>query len=477
MSDAVATVVNETVQVTITGSELLTPLVTAATAAKDDAETAQTAAEAAQAAAETARDEAADRTAEILRIMGRADLYGIVLLSNAAAFLSGGVEILPLASPAYYRIGGTEDTALADMPGITITRASTGYARTVAGTYTSFASGAARITDRGLLTEPAATNLFPRYAPTQAQLTVGTNSSNTTEPASPPISGIQWLAPVNTSGVAGAYQSFSLAASTTYTISCMVETTDGSQPVAGPINASTDFSFVAAGQALTTGTHSYLRLSGNTWLVWHTFTTAGTISSTSGGIQRTTTQNTRALKVSGFQIETGSRVTSPIITTGASATRAADVIQITGLAIGQEVTVAADIALTGADSTVLSAGRVIFDLDSGTTANRVYANNVNGALGFTTVVSSASTASVEVAGTAAIDATVKLAYRSKVNDFRMARGGTLSTADTSGAVPSSLTRLTIGGISTGTLQLNGFIRRLVIIPAALTDAQLQTLTA
>lgn len=476
MSDAVATVVNETVQVTITGSELLTPLVTAATAAKDDAETAQTAAEAAQAAAETARDEAAARTAEILRIMGRADLYGIVLLSNAAAFLSGGVEILPLASPAYYRIGGTEDTALADMPNITITRASTGYARTVAGTFTSFASGAARITDRGLLTEPAATNLFPRYAPTQAQLVQNTGTTNTTEPASPPISGLQWLQ-VGAGGTALAYQAITLTAATTYTASCLIETTDGSSPVGGPNNASTDFSFIMAGVVLTATTYNYLRLSGNTWLVWTTFTTAGSISSTNCGVFRQATQNTRTLKFSGFQVETGSRATSPIVTTGASATRAADVIQMTGLAIGQEVTVAADIALTGGDSTVTSAGRFIFDLDSGTTANRVYANNVNGALGFTTVVSSLTTASVEVAGTAAIDTTVKLAYRSKLDDFRMARDGTLSTADTSGAVPSSLTRVTIGGISTGANQLSGFIRRLVIIPAALTDAQLQTLTA
>ncbi len=476
MSDAVATVVNETVQVTITGSELLTPLVTAATTAKDAAEDAQDAAEAAQAAAETARDEAADRTAEILRIMGRADLYGITLLSNASAFLSGGVEVLPLASPAYYRIGGTEDTALADMPGITITRASTGYARTVAGTFTSFASGAARITDRGLLVEPAATNLFPRYAPTTAQLGTGTNTSNTTEPSSPPISSLQWLQ-VGAGGVGIAYQAVTLTAATTYTASCMIETPDGSSPVGGPNNASTDFSFVMAGVVLSSGTYNYLRLSGNTWLVWHTFTTAGSISSTNCGIFRQATQNTRTLKFAGFQIETGSRATSPIVTTGSSATRAADVIQITGLTIGQEVTVAADIALTGGDSTVTSAGRFIFDLDGGTTADRVYANNVNGALGFATVAASSTTASVEVAGTAAIDATVKLAYRSRVNDFRMARGGTLSTADTSGAVPSALTRLTIGGISTGANQLSGFIRRLVIIPAALTDAQLQTLTA
>lgn len=476
MSDAVATIVNETVQVTITGSELLTPLVTAATAAKDDAEAAQAAAEDAQAAAETARDEAADRTAEILRIMGRADLYGVTLLSDAAAFLSGGVEVLPLASPAYYRVGGTEDTALADMPNLTITRASTGYARNVDGTYTAFASGAARITDRGLMVEPSATNLCPRFAPTQAQLGSNSNTSDTTAPASPPISGLNWLQ-IGAGGAAFAYQAVTLAANTTYTIASFVETPDGSSPVGGPNNASTDFTFIAAGVLLTTGTYNYLRLSGNVWLVWHTFTTAASISSTNCGIFRYATQNTRTLKFAGFQIETGSRATSPIVTTGSSATRAADVIQMTGLSIGQEVTVVADIALTAGDSTVLSAGRFVFDLDGGTTADRIYANNVSGALGFSTVVSSSSTASVEVAGTAAVDATVKLAYRSKVNDFRMARGGTLSTADTSGAVPSALTRLTIGGISTGANQLSGFIRRLVIIPAALTDAQLQALTA
>lgn len=470
MTKAIVRQVENQVRIIVAGSELLKPLVAIATGAATAAETAETGAVAARNEAEGFRDEAADRTAEILGIMGRADLYGIEPLSQAAAFLTGGVEVLPLSG--YFRVGGSEDTALSDMPGMTITRASVGYARTVAGTFTSFASGAARITDRGLLVEPAATNLFTRFAPTVAQFNASTNTSDATAPASPPIAGQQWVQ-VGAGGAGFAYQTVTLSPSTTYTASIFVETPDGSSPVGGPNNASTDFSFVMAGVIITAETHYYLRLSGNVWQVWVTFTTAATVSSTNCGVFRQATQNTRTLKFSGFQVEAGSRVSSPIVTTGATATRAADVIQLTGLAIGQEVTVMAEVAVTGAGSA--TGGRFLFDLDDGASANRLYASN-SGGFGFATVVSSSTTGSVAVAGPAAIDETVKLAYRSKANDFRMARGGTLSTADTSGAVPSSFSRLTLGGTSGGTVQLGGFLRRLVVIPAALTDAQLQTMS-
>ncbi|MEH6697192.1 MAG: hypothetical protein V7672_00690 [Brevundimonas sp.] len=475
MSDAVVTVVDQVVHVSISGSELLTPLVSAAAASAAAAGEAETGAETARDAAEGFRDEAEDRTAAVLAILARADLYGITETTNAVAFMAGGVEVLPLSS--YFRSGGSVSALLSGLSGISITRASVGYARTAAGTYTSFASGAARITDRGLMVEPAATNLFPRFAPTAAQLSTGANAADTTAPSSPPIAGLNWLTLTNTSGTANALQPVTLAVSTTYTMSVLVETPDGSQPVAGPLNGTGDFSFVLSNVTQASGTPRYERLSGNVWRVSLTVTTPGTLSSTSNGIVRFSAQNNRICKFAGFQIETGSRATSPIVTTGATATRAADVIQLPGLSIGQEVTVLADVALTGGDSSILSGSRFLFDLDDGGTSNRIYANNVSGGFGFATVVSSSTTGSVEVAGTAAVDATVKLAYRSKVDDFRMARGGTLSTVDTSGAVPSSFSRLTIGGISGGTLQLSGFIRRLVVIPAARDDAELQALTA
>jgi len=48
------------------------------------------------------------------------------------------------------------------IPGWTFTRASTGYAETAAGALVAFASGAPRITDKGLLVEEARTNLLLR---------------------------------------------------------------------------------------------------------------------------------------------------------------------------------------------------------------------------------------------------------------------------------------------------------------------------
>ena len=85
---------------------------------------------------------------------------GLSLLQQATAYLGG---IAP-----YHYWDFTTDRALfasADVgdvdntPGWSFTRASTGYAETVAGTLTSFTSGALRRTDKGVLIEGARTNL------------------------------------------------------------------------------------------------------------------------------------------------------------------------------------------------------------------------------------------------------------------------------------------------------------------------------
>jgi hypothetical protein len=220
-------------------------------------------------------------------------------------------------------LGALEDTAnfTRVMPyGATYTRTGVATGLTTAGLITSFAADGAQQTDRGLALEPASTNIMPRFAPTVAQLSLGLNASDTTAPASPPISDLNWIALNNTSSIAVAYQTLTVTGSTAYSISVLVETPDGTQPVASSTSATGDFNFVAGGTTDAAPTFSYLRLSGNVWRVTAAIVTPVT-PTTNDGIIRHSTQNTRALKFAGFQLVLGAVAGSPIVTTGSALAR------------------------------------------------------------------------------------------------------------------------------------------------------------
>ena len=72
------------------------------------------------------------------------------------------------------------------------------------------------------------------------------------------------------------------------------------------------------------------------------------------------------------------------------------------------------------------------------------------------------------------NATAKVAYAYKTNDFAASVNGGTALTDTSGTVPTVVNRLLIGG---PTLELNGHIRSIRYFPVRLSNAQLQALTA
>jgi hypothetical protein len=224
-----------------------------------------------------------------------------------------GLSLLPQAVGAF-------DFRTAMPAGATYTRTAAATGLSADGLIASFAEDAPQRTDRGLALEPASTNIFPRFAPTVAQLSLGLNASDATAPASPPISGLNWLALDNTVSFAVAYQTLTVTGSTAYAISVLVETPDGSQPVASSTSLTGDFNFVAGGTTDAAPTFSYARLSGNVWRVTAAITTPVT-PTTNDGIIRHSTQNTRALKFAGFQLVTGAVAGSPIVTTGSAVTR------------------------------------------------------------------------------------------------------------------------------------------------------------
>lgn len=115
----------------------------------------QAAAEAAEAGATAA---ATASTTVAMDAFGRAGLYGLTGF-EAAAVLAVDAEELAF-DEAYYRDGLTVETAPAALPDWTFARASAAVAPNTSGGLVSFASGAPRITNAGLLIEPARTNLL-----------------------------------------------------------------------------------------------------------------------------------------------------------------------------------------------------------------------------------------------------------------------------------------------------------------------------
>lgn len=222
---------------------------------------------------------------------------------------------------ATFKGSGVTQDFLSTMPaGSTFSRVGAATALTADGAIVQVAADVPQRTNRGLAVEPASTNIFPRFAPTVAQLSLGLNASDTTAPATPPISGLNWLALDNSASIAVAYQTLTVTGSTAYSISVLVETPDGSQPVASSTSLTGDFNFVCGGATDAAPTFAYTRLSGNVWRVTAAITTPA-VPTTNDGIIRHSTQNTRELKFAGFQLVLGAVAGSPIVTTGSAASR------------------------------------------------------------------------------------------------------------------------------------------------------------
>lgn len=92
-------------------------------------------------------------------ITSRAALYGITDPVEAKRFAGGSVEAD--FAGGFYRRGFAGSSSLTALPSWTFTRAGLGTAETAGGGVQTFATGVPRITDRGLLVERAATNHLP----------------------------------------------------------------------------------------------------------------------------------------------------------------------------------------------------------------------------------------------------------------------------------------------------------------------------
>ena len=185
----------------------------------------------------------------------------------------------------------------------------------------------------------------------------------------------------------------------------------------------------------------------------------------------------------GFQIEAGTKESSYIPTSGAAATRAADIATCTGTNFSSwfnatEGTFVLDVDV--AATTTDSVQRLLLGLSNGLFANSMYVSRLNGSSGinFDVISAGVSQASFNRSGVTS-GQPFKVAVAYALNNFALCLDGSAPGTDVSGALPIGMTGMTIGngnwiGASN---QMSGHIRRIAFFPRRLSNAELQVLTS
>jgi hypothetical protein len=409
-----------------------------------------------------------------------------------------------LYTPLATTSGGTVLGASGDF---NVTRATTATRVNASGLIEVVASGIPRLdyyTSGGtagcpaLLVEPSGSNsalqsqdFTTTWSPTN--VTVSANVTGTTDPFGTNLAD---LLTATASGSARVVQTFSFVSGTTYTYSCFAKAGSGffgmtmenggvASGVAVIWNLSTGAFSVSGsvGSGYTLQAHN-IENYGNGWYrcsmrVLLGSTVAGNIRvNTSNGTMSSAivqSDNGNTVNVFGAQIETGSVATSYIPTTTTSATRNADVINLSGAVsgcIGQtEGTIYAEFEIRSDTTT-----RRLFALSDGTQANRVFLYYTSNALR-----AQIQGTSISLGDPAAGYHKVAFAYQqSGVSGtlFASLDGGAV-VSGTSAAFPASLTDINIGKIETTATSSsfwNARIRAVALYTTRLTNDQLQALT-
>lgn len=392
---------------------------------------------------------------------------GVRQVLLGTAFYPGAIVALDFVR-GRYRVGaGSYSRAdFAGLSGLTVTRASVGYAETVGGQLVQFPANAARITDKGLLVEEARTNKCTNTNVNPQSLTnVSTSGGGSVSATTSFVADAAALAAIGLTG-----NVFKL------------DNSAGDAIAAAVIAGTTGNTNAHVGSAYIRGGAGKLRTNSGA--------EGSTTFSSSTGFRRVTvaitpTLTTRQLVIEAGAgaivyfilnvLEEGSFATSPIPVAGASATRAADVVSIAGLSVSTPATAVVDSMATVLSST--SSWRLA--VDDGSEANRLLLYWRNGTTPTAFVaVSSVAQADAQTGAAPAAGAINRLAGRFATNDVKAQSDGSASATDTLATMPTGLTTLRLGSTSTGSNQNGSFyIRKALIYPSAFTDAQLIAATA
>jgi len=192
----------------------------------------------------------------------------------------------------------------------------------------------------------------------------------------------------------------------------------------------------------------------------------------------TPTAGSLTLTVSGsctnVNLEAGAFASSWIETAGSSVLRASDALNITSPGVTYPLTLFAEferaVDTGGAEN--------LFNVSNGSNTDRAEISVTSADLANVFAASGNVTqASFGVTGALAISTPYKFAARFAANDVQGAKGGTLGAGDTGVTVPATPTIIRFGATPAGTVNAFGYIRRAAIFNSALSDANLQAITA
>jgi hypothetical protein len=178
------------------------------------------------------------------------------------------------------------------------------------------------------------------------------------------------------------------------------------------------------------------------------------------------------------EVTLGAFATSPIVTAGSTVTRAADNISLATSAFPFSTTVGT------IKSTVAAAGHTseVFglQLNNGTGNERIDIRAPSGGGGsglgrMQVFAGGVSQCDITTAGTPTADQFYNMAGAFAANDFIFALDGTLSAADTSGAMPTGINTAQIGRRTTA--QAACWVKNVFYVPRRMTNTELQALTA
>ena len=411
---------------------------------------------------------------------------------------------LPWAQKAEYawdflrdraRFGGGYRGLLANTPGWTFTRASTGYYTTTGGVLVPFASGSLRTGDRGALIEGAGTNLCLQSQTFDNASWNNFHSVETAAATASPTSAVDAFRLVDDSGTGtgtvSIFQNVTVPSATnmTFSVFCKADqlswialrtsnydaTGNGTSyfNIGSGVVGTKDANHSASGiQALSNGWY-------RVWIVFQTTTdVVGTINiliAEADGDSVVSRNGTSSIYIWGAQLEATAYATSYIPTTTASATRAADSLTVTGVTgLDYPLTLYAEFERAsdrGADSGV-------FEVNSGSSNDRALLNvSSSDLMQVYARTSSVDQVNATIAGALAIGTVYKTAARISTNDSRHALGGTLGTQDTSCTNPATPSKIVFGNQNSETLPIYGYLRRAALFTRALTNAELQAITA
>lgn len=382
-----------------------------------------------------------------------------------------------------YRNGVSQVGSFSSLTGLTFTRALAAYAPNSAGVLQLFASGAPRITDRGLLIEGARTNLCLRSQEFDNASWSKTNITVTADAIAAPDGTLTAdLLTVTTTAGTNVVQAVGAVSGTNCCASIYVQNFNRSDTSASfflrdltaaaiKVTATVNWSNMTVSGAGA----SIERLGSTNWyriIMIDTAWTSGNSAQIYAGASGASLTAGLGWYPWGAQVEAAAFPSSYIPTTSASVTRPADVCSIAVSGISYPATLFAEferVVDTGGDERFLAL--------SNTSADRVYlrvlnTDNVNLFVG----AGGVSQASESVTGSVALGVLTKAAGRVATDDVKAARGGTLSTGDTSSTNPVAPNKINIGTDETNLSALFGFIKRAAVWNGAFTDAQLQAVS-